>query len=290
VLSDASVKELYDNARRARVEKAQRTSAYDDRRKAMIDELEARENSHLKRKRGELDEEEKFQRELARLAADGKRRREERTEKLRREAQELEAEERKRQEEPIIIPSAASVPMEEADRSITLRFRKDDATAHLDRDKVEELFSRFGKIEHTLLREKKRKVDGEKHRALYCTGLVVFTSIVSAHAAVSDFEKLRKDDERYALFEEVGWVGGKEPEAVPKAPPPTLPTTAPSTPAGKAPSFGSFKGIPKSNNDSPRASSDDFLMMRLKNAEKRRLEEKIRREEAEAAQEEESAA
>src|SRR4051812_1694690 len=41
VLSDASVKELYDNARRARVEKAQRTSAYDDRRKAMIDELEA---------------------------------------------------------------------------------------------------------------------------------------------------------------------------------------------------------------------------------------------------------
>jgi len=289
VLSDASVKELYDNARRARVEKAQRTSAYDDRRKAMIDELEARENSHLKRKRGELDEEEKFQRELARLAADGKRRREERTEKLRREAQELEAEERKRQEEPPVMSAAASVPMEEADRSITLRFRKVDATAHLDREKVEELFSRFGKIEHTLLREKKRKVDGEKHRTLYCTGLVVFTSIVGAHAAVSDFEKLRKEDERYALFEEVGWVGGKEPKAVPKAPPPTLPATAPKTPADKAPSFGSFKGIAKPIGGSS-ASNDDFLMMRLKNAEKRRLEEKIRREEAEAAQEEESAA
>ena len=290
VLSDASVKELYDNARRARVEKAQRTSAYDDRRKAMIDELEARENSHLKRKRGELDEEEKFQRELVRLAADGKRRREERTEKLRREAQELEAEERKREEEPPVAPTAASVPLEEADRSITLRFRRDDATAHLDRDKVEELFSRFGKIEHTLLRDKRRKVDGEKHRALYCTGLIVFTSIVGAHAAVSDFEKLRKEDERYALFEEVGWVGGKEPEAVPKAPPSALPTTAPSMPAGKVPSFGSFKGTPKSNGPGPNAASDDFLMMRLKNAEKRRLEEKIRREEAEAAQQEESAA
>lgn len=290
VLSDASVKELYDNARLARVEKAQRTSAYDDRRKAMIDELEAREAGYLKRKRGEMDEEEKFQRELARLAADGKRRREERTEKLRREAQELEAEERKREEEPPVTPNAAKVPIEETDRSITLRFRRDGTTAHLDREKVEELFSRFGKIEHTLLRDKKRKVDGEKRRALYCTGLIVFTSIVGAHAAVSDFEKLRKEDERYALFEEIGWVGGKEPEAVPKAPPPGLPTTAPSTPAGKVPSFGSFKGTPKPSGVSPSPTLDEFTLMRLKNAEKRRLEEKIRREEAEAAKQEESAA
>jgi DnaJ family protein C protein 17 len=280
VLSDVSVKELYDNARRARVEKAQRTSAYDDRRKAMIDELEAREAGHLKRKRGELDEEEKFQRELARLAADGKRRREERTEKLRREAQELEAEEKKREEEPPVTPAATKVPMEEIDRSITLRFRRDDTTAHLDREKVEELFSRFGKIEHTLLRDKKRKVDGSKHRALYCTGLIVFTSIVGAHAAVSDFEKLRKEDDRYALFEEVGWVGGKEPEAVPKAPPPSLPTTAPSTPAGKVPTFGSFKGTPKSSGAAHNLSSAVVVMMRLKNAERRRLEDKIRREEA----------
>lgn len=290
VLSDASVKELYDNARRARVEKVQRTSAYDDRRKAMIDELEAREAGHLKRKRGELDEEEKFQRELARLAADGKRRREERTEKLRREAQELEAEEKKREEEPPVTPAAVKAPMEEKDRSITLRFRRNDATAHLDHEKVEELFSRFGKIEHTLLRDKKRKVDGSKHRPLYCTGLIVFTSIVGAHAAVSDFEKLRKGDDRFALFEEVGWVGGKEPEAVPKAPPPRLPTTAPSTPAGKVPSFGSFKGTPKSTGVSPIPSLDEFTMMRLKNAEKRRLEEKIRREEADVAREEDSAA
>jgi DnaJ family protein C protein 17 len=290
VLSDASVKELYDNARRARVEKAQRTSAYDDRRKAMIDELEAREAGHLKRKRGELDEEEKFQRELARLAADGKRRREERTEKLRREAQELEEEARKREEEPPVTPAAAKAPMEEKDRSITLRFRRDDATAHLDRESVEGLFTRFGKIEYTLLRDKKRKVDGESHRVLYCTGMIVFASIVGAHAAVTDFEKLRKEDERYALFEEVSWSGGKEPEAVPKAPPRSLPNTAPSTPAGKIPSFGSFKGTPKTNHMSPAASADEVVMMRLKNAEKRRLEEKIRREEAEAAKQEESAA
>jgi DnaJ family protein C protein 17 len=288
ILSDVSVKELYDNARRARVEKAQRTSAYDEKRKAMIDELEAREDRHLKRKRGELDEEEKFQRELARLAADGKRRREERTEKLRREAHELEAEEERREEESVVVPAAVSVPLEEADRSITLRFRRDDATAHLNRDKVEELFSRFGKIEHTLLRDKKRRVDGEKHRALYCTGLVVFTSIVSAHAAVSDFPKLSKEHDQYAVFEEVSWVGGKEPESVPKAPPTRLPTAPPDTLGGKVPSFGSFKsGAKPSITDG----GDDYLMMRLKNAEKRRLEEKIRREEAAAeAQEEQSAA
>lgn len=303
VLSDATVKELYDNARRARVEKAQRTSAYDDKRKAMIDELEARENNYLKRKRGELDEEEKFQRELARLAADGKRRREERTEKLRREAQELEAEERKREEEAHPEPAVSQAPMEETDRSVTLRFRRDDTTAHLDRAKVEELFSRFGKIEHTLLRDKKRKVDGEKHKVLYCTGMIVFESIVGAHATVSDIPKLSNEDDRYAVFEEVGWAGGKEPDAVPKAPARAaepkvdqqlgseattpLSTTGPKTAPGKVPSFGSFKGGPKTSVPNAGASMDEYTMMRLKNAEKRRLEEKIRREEAAAAEEQE---
>jgi DnaJ family protein C protein 17 len=270
VLSDESTKEQYDNARRALEQKAQRSSAYDAQRKAMIDKLEKGERDH-KRKRTELDEEEdRFQRELARLAADGKRRREERTEKMRQEALE---EERRWAESSSAPPAPAPVshaPIEDAERSVTLRFRRDDQTAHLDRDAVQALFSHFGAVEHTLLRDKKRKVDGEKHKILYCSGLVVFSSIMGAHAAVADFPKLSEKDARYAVFEEVDWADRpKEPKT------PSMPAT-PATPAtaesGKVPRF-SFKGSVKKS-----TTSGEDEKARLRAAEI----ERIRREDEEA--------
>lgn len=315
VLSDATTKELYDNARRARAEKAQRQEAFGARRKTMIDELERREIGALKRKRGELDEQEKFEMELARLAADGKRRREARAEELRREAEaESKREEERRRQSSPALPTGGQV--EEMDRSVKLRFPKNEKTEHLDRDGVQELLSRFGKIEYTILRDKKVKLPGEKHRATYYTALVVFNSIVGAHAMVSDFDQAAKEDPRLVVFEEVNWSSGAEPHCVPKAAPrrptPDQPSpnskpsaiATPETPRAKfnaslngepglrkVPSFGSFKGTPASKQangigsaaNSP--SMDEFTMMRLKNAEKRRLEEKIRREEREEAEE-----
>lgn len=314
VLSDATTKELYDNARRAREEKALRQEAFGARRKTMIDELERRESGALKRKRDELDEQEKFERELARLAADGKRRREARAKELRREAEaemKKEEEEQRQHNTPV---AATNGQVEEMDRSVRLRFPKNEETEHLDRDSVQELLSRFGKIEYTILRDKKVKLPGEKHRATYYTVLVVFVSIVGAHAMVSDFDKVKKEDKRFAVFEDVNWASGTEPQCVPKAAPrgpsPEQATTqsnpsasaTPETPRAKfnaslngepglrkVPSFGSFKATPTSKQTNGFASAtnspsmDEFTMMRLKNAEKRRLEEKIRREEAEAA-------
>lgn len=90
VLSDASVKELYDNARQAREEKKARNAAFEGRRKWMKEDLERRESGAMKRKREGVDSEEAFERELRRLAEDGKRRRREREEQLRREAAEAE--------------------------------------------------------------------------------------------------------------------------------------------------------------------------------------------------------
>jgi DnaJ family protein C protein 17 len=265
VLSDESTKEQYDNARRAREQKAQRTSAYDEQRKAMIDKLEKGERDH-KRKH---EEETEFETKLARLAADGKRRREERTEKMRQEA----LEEERRWAESFTPPTpapASNTPIQELERSVTLRFRRDDKTAHLDSAAVQDLFSHFGSIEHTLLRDKKRKVDGEKHKILYCSGLVLFTNIFGALAAVHDHPKLKEKDPRYAIFEEVDWADR------PKDAKPSIPTApaAPATPeVGKSPKF-SFKG----GSAKKSATRSDEETARLRAIEI----ERIRREDEEA--------
>ncbi|MGG6496293.1 UNVERIFIED_CONTAM: hypothetical protein NY603_25580, partial [Bacteroidetes bacterium 56_B9] len=84
------LRQLYDNARRAREEKKARDQAYAGRRRDLKEDLERRERegvAGLKRKHEEDPEEEAFQRELRRLAADGARRRKERGEQLWREAQ-----------------------------------------------------------------------------------------------------------------------------------------------------------------------------------------------------------
>jgi DnaJ family protein C protein 17 len=241
VLSDESTKALYDNARRALEQKAQRTSAYDEKRKAMIEKLEKGERD-AKRKRGELDEEEdKFQKELARLAADGKRRREARTEMWRQEALEEERKWAESQAPPAPAP-VSNAADQDKEKSVTFRFRRDEKTAHLDRDAVQALFSHFGAIEHLLLRDKKRKIDGEKHKILYCSGLVVFKNIFGALAAVHDFPKLKEKDARYAIFEEVDWADRPKPNGA-KIDSSSGPSAVPATPeAGKVPKFFSFKG------------------------------------------------
>ena len=272
VLSDESTKEQYDNARRAREQKAQRTSAYDEQRKAMIDKLEKGERDH-KRKH---EEETEFEMKLARLAADGKRRREERTEKMRQEA--LEEERRWAESSAPPTPAPASnAPIQELERSVTLRFRRDDKTAHLDSAAVQDLFSHFGSIEHTLLRDKKRKVDGEKHKILYCSGLVVFSSIMGALAAVADFPKLKGKDPKFAIIEEVDWAD--RPKDAKKSSNPTTPTVPATPDTGKVPKF-SFKG---GSAKSKSATSDEDEKARLRAAEIERIRREDEEEDAAAA-------
>jgi len=311
VLSDAGVRELYDNARRAREEKKHREAAYEGRRKWLKEDLERRESGALKRKREEADEEEAFERELRRIAEDGKRRRKEREEKLRQEALEVEEGEQQREDGDV---DAQATPqrnggggLAEIDRSVTLRFPKTSNAVHMEKEDLVALFQRFGPIDEAILRDKKMKLDGEKHRKLYTTAILVFESVVGAHAAVLDIAKLRSEDpETWGMFEQVGWASGKEPDYIPKpATPVNKPRSAesllardralPTTPlkdagnmdgAGlrKVPSFGSFKGTPKGTPRGPNSPSlDEITMIRLKNAERRRMEEKIRKKEAEAA-------
>jgi hypothetical protein len=178
-----------------------------------------------------------------------------------------------RWEESQAQPASASVSnaqIQDKEKSVTFRFRRDEKTAHLDREAVKALFSHFGSIEHLLLREKKRKVDGEKHKILYCSGLVLFTNIFGALAAVHDHPKLKEKDPRYAIFEEVDWADR------PKDAKPSIPTApaAPATPeVGKSPKF-SFKG----GSAKKSATRSDEETARLRAIEI----ERIRREDEEA--------
>lgn len=318
VLLDENARALYDNARRAKAEKKERDAAYDGRRRQMKEDLERREFAGAKRKREDTEAEDAFERELKRLAADGARRRKEREEQLRKEAQE-EAEQSNitNEGEPTINVEAAAATaadVDENDRRIVFRYPA--GADALEREELEKRFSRFGKIEHVILRPKKVKVHGEKRD--YISALIEFKSVVGAHAAVSDVPGLQsKDASNWAIFEGVNWASGREPDYIPKAPS-SKPSangqadsspsqTAPkfSTPtkgsavdnikesAGlrKVPSFGSFKGTPKRSLEASGAgaaggagtpSTHELTMMRLKNAEKKRLADKLRKEDEEA--------
>ena len=294
VLSDPVAKELYDNARRAREQKKERDAAFEGRRRAMKDDLEAREAGGKRKREEEGKEEAAFERELARLAADGKRRRTERAEALRKEMNAQDEEEQRREEgETANTLAKPQAEIGDIDRSVKLRFPQSDKTAHLTRDRIMELFSRIGPIDEVVLRDKKVKVDGEKHKKSYTTVMLLYRSIIGAHSAVTDFPSTAKSEQGdWSLLEAPSWASGQEPAFIPKprqqpATPVSKPrpetqslreTIAPSTPLGKAngdgglrkvPSFGSFKGTPKVQN-SP--GLDDITMIRLKNAERRRVE------------------
>ncbi|OQO10326.1 hypothetical protein B0A48_04684 [Cryoendolithus antarcticus] len=196
VLSDPASKEAYDDARRTREARQEREQQFEGRRKQFKDELEARENASLKRKRGDDVEDDAYRREIARLAADGKRRREELTAKLRKE-----------QEAETTTQPQAEVT-DEIDRSIKLRFRQTAETAHLTQASLMETFSRYGKIEYMVLRDKRIKVPGEKHRADFTLATLVFVDVVGARAAVNA---------RVEHVEDIGWLKGTEPEVeIPK--------------------------------------------------------------------------
>ncbi|KAI9867961.1 MAG: hypothetical protein M1813_007783 [Trichoglossum hirsutum] len=338
VLSDPAIKVLYDNARIARAAKARQSQLLDGERRRMKEDLERREKGFfggVKRKWDEEDTEEKLEREIRRLQADGARRRKEMEEMLRREK--LEEEKAYLSPEEANMsgaetytggPGGTNVP--EIDRTVKVRWSRESTLGStLTKDALTSLFAKFGDIENVfLLRDKKLRVGG-KRKKLMATGVVEYRSIVSAHAAVEDVKK--QTGELWAVVESVCWAGNKEPESVGVASPPinttsNLPPSTPSTPSRPAPRFpfaiptstpistakpqpttttatndanlkrvpsfasftsvGSFstpKGSPfsKDGTGTRSPSLEEVTLIRLRNAERKRLEEEIRRNEEE---------
>ncbi|KAI9816770.1 MAG: hypothetical protein M1827_001415 [Pycnora praestabilis] len=338
VLSDASVRATYDNAREARVLKQRREDAFKGKRRRMKEDLEMRERG-VKRGRGDEGEgeegaEERLEREVRRLAEDGKRRRREREEMLRRDK--LEEEDRldvgsaETKADAFTESAGNSVPkakisVPEIDRTIKVRWIKDDQGSSLDKNQLFTLFSTFGEVSNTfLLKDQRRRVGDKREKRVMATGVIVFASIVGAHAAVEDVKK--QTGSQWRVFESVFWAANKEPDFEQrKSSPPTDTESAPSTPVANGKSGGrftlsgisqaastpmtstkgnvdglkrmpSFASFSAANLSSPKGSPfgkgvgaagspslEEITMIRLKNAEKRRLEDEIRRQDEEAA-------
>ncbi|KAL8900100.1 MAG: hypothetical protein Q9207_005849 [Kuettlingeria erythrocarpa] len=169
----------------------------------------------------------------------------------------------------------------------------------------------------------KQQQKRKKQLAAIC--MVQYASIVGAHAAVEDFSK--QSGKEWERFDSVLWAANKEPDVInASSPAPSAPSTPargasplasfldggsrPSTPTPaplggndgngnvprKMPSFSSFssaafstpKGSPFGKGMGAGSPSlEELTMIRLKNAEKRRLAEELQRQDDEAAKAEE---
>ncbi|KKZ63639.1 hypothetical protein EMCG_02080 [[Emmonsia] crescens] len=345
VLSDPSIRQLYDNAREARERKKRESEMLEGVRRKMKEDLEARERGVKRTWTGapttqgsfgvDDNAEEKLEQEIRRLAEDGKRRRREKEELLRREVLEeeerleMEKEGRERaaqQENKACRPNVGGTSVPEIDRTVKVRWAREGPGLEFDKDRLESLFSVFGKVDSTFtLKDKRQRVGEKREKKTMATGVVVFASIVGAHAAVGDYK--RQKGKEWDIIESVFWASNKEPDFQgPSSPAPCQQeestTSTPSTPTSttksrnkfnfpglntpssnpakeenglkRAPSFASFSSAGFNSPNGSRSagysglgpnspSLEELTMIRLKNAERKRLEEQIRREDEAAA-------
>ncbi|KAE8554820.1 hypothetical protein TMatcc_005637 [Talaromyces marneffei ATCC 18224] len=240
VLSDAAVRQLYDNAREARERKKREVEMMDAAKRKMKEDLEARERAGdagaavaqrgLKRtwmmsSAADNEAEERLEREIQRIAENSQRRRREAEEKLMKEAEEEEKQERlaaeqEREERDRIFArvdkskeGGTNVP--ELERAVKVHWVREGPGEAFDKDRLRELFSAFGKVENTfLLKDKRQRVGEKKEKKTVATGVVVYTSIVSAHSAVLDSAKKIKSGAQgdWSILESVVWASGTGPD------------------------------------------------------------------------------
>lgn len=352
LLSDPTVKALYDSTRNARLQRERKHELLKGRRRTMADDLLARERGVKRSRVEEEGDEEKLEREIQRLAEDGKRRRKEREDALRKDIQQ-EAEQTSVREQDFQSTDGraptSQTGVSEIDRTVRIRWPQEGQpieTSSIGQDRIVRLFSRFGKIESAdllnpkLLKSGKNKKHNKKQLMVTC--MVQYASVVGAHAAVEDFPKQQGPE--WERFDSVYWAANKEPDFIAAHERPAAAagngnsdsakstpmrnngpdgasspssfldqdgsnSSRPSTPLpaswkkssrdepgllGKKPSFASFSSAAAFNTppssgkngfggfiNSP--SLEEMTMIRLKNAEKRRLADEIQRQDEEAA-------
>jgi len=246
ILLDAELRGIYDNARVARREKAERSQKLGENRRRMKEDLERRESGFKKRMRDEEDEEDLKRREMARLAEEGAR--------VQREMMERRAAER---ESVIDVNAEKQVDGEklqtevgEMDRAVKVRWRRQGFGEDLDKDRIIKLFSRYGDIDSVvILKDKKRKLEDAKGKVMVATAVIVYKSIAAAHATVDEgIDKLMTD---FDTVESIYWAKNEEPHIISNL----------STPHRGA----------KSNGDTPinTPSMDEITQIRLRMASRR---------------------
>lgn len=275
-------------------------------RRRMQEDLESREKNAKRTKTDVDDAEEAFRRQMVKLQEEGARLRRKREEALRAAAKDAEDEGEDGEETPVATGASR---FSELDRTLRVRWKR-HGNEGLTAEELGTLFSRFGRVQDVVVPPPSVPKAGEKEKKLK-TALVVFENIVSAHAAVHD--ALGRGGDAFRVFKDIAWASGKEPDishgdvskpessssskpqssssSKSKPPPPlssssssSKPTTGwtpppPTQPKGKAPSF-SFS----TSKTLPVAQSTDYesiTLMRMRAAEKARIEAEIRKQDEE---------
>lgn len=228
LLSDPAIKVLYDSTRSARLQRERKNDLLKGRRRTMADDLLARERGVKRGRAAGEDEEEKLEREIRRLAEDGKRRRNEREATLKKDM------ERKAEQTSSASSDPQSPPIQhgvsEIDRTIKIRWPHTSTPDPPSPSTIRLQFSKFGAIESAdLLGPKALKPAKKKApRQLMATCMVQYASVVGAHAAVTDFPT--QTGPEWQRFDSVAWAAGKEPAFIIGAQQPAQPPTGSTTP------------------------------------------------------------
>ncbi|KAG1802240.1 uncharacterized protein HD556DRAFT_1336026 [Suillus plorans] len=279
---------------RLQAAKKQRFASYDNKRKAMVSELEEREKEFKKARMAKEQERTVRESENMRIREEGRRMREQREKEL--ELQELERQcARTKPESNVEEESLAPPPPSDLDTTILIKYALSSYPALSTASALTAHLQRYGEIdEGTVVMSQKAKkskkskgvVDGE----MIVTALVPFNQLGAAFAVVSSAESLKERGM------DVAWAGGSEPPilgwlrergelggpAVNRTEP--LPTKP--TPEGTT--FGSFpSSFPDVAPPPPPAAKagidyESLTLLRMREAERARLEKEIL--EAEAAE------
>lgn len=320
LLSDPVNKALYDNTRTARLQRKRQNELFEGRRRQMKDDLEARERGV---KRGRDEEEGDEERKIRRFAEDGRRGRNERNERLKKELQRESGElSHIPARDPMAHPKnpgfgALRSTVSELDRTVQVRWPQEAQAEALTAHDIKSLFSVFGPIESAdILTSKMRRIGKKNKKQLVATCMIQYSSIIGAHAAVEDFKG--QTGPEWSRFDSVFWAANKEPEFMRTGPQPADPTTSTSSahhgvssppkpfPAGLngatprptqvPPGAEGVDGLKKNPNGAPfgnnpfgntsgahNPSREEMTMIRLRNAEKKRLADEVRKQFEEAA-------
>ncbi|KAJ7666017.1 hypothetical protein DFH06DRAFT_1040787 [Mycena polygramma] len=276
---------------RVKAARDERFKSYDNKRKNMVNELEERERAFKKAKMEQQRDEATRWQETEKIKDEGRRLREERENELRKR----EAETRQATEDDMEAPS-----LDPLDTTIRLKFKLSAHPTLTTPAALAALLAPFGATDadSIVISSKTPKKSADKPPK-HTTALVPFKQIGDAFAAVCASGRADRGLDGI----EVGWVGGKEPQILgwlkkmgklsAQPPPPAstpartpgpaqLPQTAPSASASPFSSFPtSFPDLPSEPKAAaPGIDYEALTLMRLRQAERERLEREILEQEA----------
>ncbi|KAG6813153.1 hypothetical protein H0H92_013559 [Tricholoma furcatifolium] len=283
--------------------RAERYKSFDNKKRNLVEELEAREREFKRAKVAKEKEELQRWHQTEEIKDQGRKLREEKERELRQKEEERKRAAMEAEEDEMAAPS-----LDPLDTTVRIKYSLKSHSELTTADSIAKLMATFGQtdVESIVLSLKPPKKDVNKP-AKTGTALVPFKQIGDAFAAVCASGR----PERGLNGIEVGWVGSKEPPILAwlkkmgklgTPPPPKLSqpsaqnvTSSRNVQSPQAPSTSDgspFSSFPSSFPDilpaqkiadvsAPGIDYESLTLMRLRQAERERLEREIREQEAE---------